>query len=79
MKRFLYVKTEDVPGGKNISCEYAGDKGDLAIMLTYAVRQIVEDTNVSVVQLLRTINLVYNELLETEESEDQQNDTFRKG
>lgn len=70
MKRFLYVKTEDVPGGKDVSCEYAGDKGDLAIMLAYAVRQVAEDTNVSVVQLLRIVNLVYNRLLETEESED---------
>lgn len=70
LKRFLYVKTEDVPGGKNVSCEYEGDKGDLAIMLTYAVRQVAEDTNVSVMQLLRIIHLTYNKLLKAEESED---------
>lgn len=70
MKRFLYVKAEDVSGGKDVSCEYEGDRGDLAIMLAYAVRQVAEDTNVSFLNLLRIINLVHNELLKTEESED---------
>lgn len=70
LKKFLYVKTEDVPDGKNISCEYVGDKGDLAIMLARAVGQVAEDTNVSVMQLLRIIHLTYNELLKGKESED---------
>ena len=70
LKRFLYVETEDVSDGKNVSCEYIGDRGDLAIMLARAVGQVAEDTNVSVMQLLRIIHLTYNELLKTEESED---------
>ena len=55
MKRFLYVEVEDLPGGKGLYCDSAGDKGDIAVMLAYAVKKLAKDIQIDATGLLEVV------------------------
>lgn len=54
-KKFIFIEVEDLPGGKGLYCDSAGDKGEIAVMLAYAARKLAKEIGVDTSVLLGVV------------------------